>query len=180
MYQRDIQTARARVSSGSQIAQTACVPIEYAVVGEGAPVLVVHGAGGGFDQGLDFGLPLTRQGFRVIAMSRFGYLRTPLPDEAAPVAQAEAHACLLARSTGVRRAPRSREGRACRRSLRGSAGGDEMQGNRTRRQAIVGAVGWRVAKRSATARRTQGERGPPEAIIAASAAHFGTGMSQNV
>lgn len=95
MYQRDIQVARARIASGSQIAQTACGPIEYATAGEGAPVLVVHGAGGGFDQGLDFGLPLTRQGFRVIAMSRFGYLRTPLPEEASPVAQAEAHACLL-------------------------------------------------------------------------------------
>ncbi len=95
MYQRDIQAARARIASGSEIAQTACGPIEYATAGEGAPVLVVHGAGGGFDQGLDFGLPLTRLGFRVISMSRFGYLRTPLPEEASPVAQAAAHACLL-------------------------------------------------------------------------------------
>ncbi|MBI3775552.1 MAG: alpha/beta fold hydrolase [Gammaproteobacteria bacterium] len=95
MYQRDIQAARARISSGSQIAQTACGPIEYAAAGEGAPVLVVHGAGGGFDQGLDFGMPLTRQGFSVIAVSRFGYLRTPLPEDAAPAAQADAHACLL-------------------------------------------------------------------------------------
>ena len=54
MYQRDIQAARARIASGSEIAQTACGPIEYATAGEGAPVLVVHGAGGGFDQGLDF------------------------------------------------------------------------------------------------------------------------------
>jgi hypothetical protein len=28
-------------------------------------------------------------------MSRFGYLRTPLPKDAAPAAQADAHACLL-------------------------------------------------------------------------------------
>src|SRR6185503_12072375 len=33
--------------------------------------------------------------FRVIAMSRFGYLRTPLPADASPAAQADAHACLL-------------------------------------------------------------------------------------
>jgi pimeloyl-ACP methyl ester carboxylesterase len=94
-YQSDIQQARDRIASGSQIAQTPCGPIEYAVAGDGPPVLVVHGAGGGFDQGLDFGKPLVELGFRVIAMSRFGYLRTPLPADAAPAAQADAHACLL-------------------------------------------------------------------------------------
>lgn len=94
-YQRDIQQARARVASGSQIAQTPCGPIEYAVAGDGPPVLVVHGAGGGYDQGLDFGKPLAERGFRIIAMSRFGYLRTPLPADATPTAQADAHACLL-------------------------------------------------------------------------------------
>lgn len=94
-YHRDIQQARHRVASGSQIAQTPCGPIEYAVAGDGPPVLVVHGAGGGFDQGLDFGAALVERGFRVIAMSRFGYLRTPLPADASPTAQADAHACLL-------------------------------------------------------------------------------------
>jgi 2-hydroxy-6-oxonona-2,4-dienedioate hydrolase len=94
-YRRDIREARRRVSTGSEIAQTPCGPIEYATVGDGPPVLVVHGAGGGYDQGLDFGGPLARQGFRVIAMSRFGYLRTPLPADASAVAQSDAHACLL-------------------------------------------------------------------------------------
>ena len=84
------------MSSGSKIAQTSCGPIEYAVAGDGPPVLVVHGAGGGFDQGLEFGAPLAEQSFRVIAMSRFGYLGTPLPEDASPTAQADAHACLLA------------------------------------------------------------------------------------
>jgi len=94
-YQRDIQQARDRIASGSQIAQTHCGPIEYAEAGNGPPVLVVHGAGGGFDQGLDFAKPLAERGFRVIAMSRFGYLRTPLPNDATPATQADAHACLL-------------------------------------------------------------------------------------
>jgi len=94
-YQRDIDRAFARISTGSQLVQTRCGPIEYAMAGEGPPVLIVHGAGGGFDQGMDFGEPLIRQGFRVIAMSRFGYLRTPLSSDASSVAQADAHACLL-------------------------------------------------------------------------------------
>lgn len=95
LYQRDIQQARARIGSGSRVVQTPCGTIEYAAVGDGPPVLIVHGAGGGFDQGLDFGKPLVERGFRVIAMSRFGYLRTPLPADAGPAAQADAHACLL-------------------------------------------------------------------------------------
>lgn len=94
-YQRDIRQARKRVTTGSQIAQTPCGPIEYAVAGDGPPVLVVHGAGGGYDQGLEFGEPLINSGFRIIAMSRFGYLRTPLPTDTSAAAQADAHACLL-------------------------------------------------------------------------------------
>jgi len=80
---------------GSQIVQTPCGPIEYALAGSGPPLLMIHGAGGGFDQGLKFGAPLARAGFTVIAPSRFGYLRTPLSHDASPAAQADAHACLL-------------------------------------------------------------------------------------
>jgi pimeloyl-ACP methyl ester carboxylesterase len=55
----------------------------------------VHGAAGGFDQSmLVVGNELAANA-RVIAMSRFGYLRTPLPTDASPAAQADAHACLL-------------------------------------------------------------------------------------
>jgi 2-hydroxy-6-oxonona-2,4-dienedioate hydrolase len=94
-YRRDMDMARARVSSGSQVVNTPCGLIEYADVGKGPPVLVVHGAGGGFDQGLELAQPLIDSRFRVIAVSRFGYLRTPLPADASPMAQADAHACLL-------------------------------------------------------------------------------------
>jgi pimeloyl-ACP methyl ester carboxylesterase len=94
-YRHDIDPAYERISTGSQIAPTRCGPIEYAVRGEGPPVLVVHGAGGGFDQGLELADSIARAGFRVIAVSRFGYLRTPLPADASAPAQADAHACLL-------------------------------------------------------------------------------------
>jgi pimeloyl-ACP methyl ester carboxylesterase len=94
-YSRDIEAARNAVASGSEMAATKCGPIEYAERGEGRPVLIVHGAGGGFDQGLMIGERLAGSGFRVIAMSRFGYLRTPLPQDASAEAQADAHACLL-------------------------------------------------------------------------------------
>ncbi len=94
-YRRALRFAHARATSGSKIAETPCGPIEYAVAGEGPPILVSHGAGGGFDQGLHISKDLVKAGFRVIAMSRFGYLGTPLPPDASAAAQADAHAALL-------------------------------------------------------------------------------------
>lgn len=102
-YRNDLDAAFERVSTGGQVVQTPCGPIEYTSAGEGEPVLVVHGAGGGFDQGMDFAKGLAAGGLRVIAMSRFGYLRTPFPADASPSAQADAHACLLD-ALGLKRA----------------------------------------------------------------------------
>src|SRR3954469_14113579 len=94
-YRRDISLARERVATGSLVTQTPCGPIEYATLGQGKPVLIVHGAGGGYDQALDFSALLAANGMRGITMSRFGYLRTPLPADASAAAQSDAHACLL-------------------------------------------------------------------------------------
>ena len=94
-YRRDIRRERERVLAGGEIVETRCGAIEYAAAGEGPPVLFIHGAGGGYDQGLLIGRPLTEKGFRLIAPSRFGYLRTPLPEDASATAQADAHAALL-------------------------------------------------------------------------------------
>ena len=94
-YRRDLKAAKARVSSGNKTIDTHGGPIQYAEAGTGTPVLVIHGAGGGFDQGLELAQPLIENGFRVIAPSRFGYLGTPLPEDATPQAQADAHARLL-------------------------------------------------------------------------------------
>ena len=94
-YRHDIEAAGARVSFGSKVVNTPCGLIEYADVGTGPAILAIHGAGGGFDQGLELARAFLEPGSRIIAPSRFGYLRTPLPQDASPVAQAEAHACLL-------------------------------------------------------------------------------------
>jgi len=93
-YRKEIREIRDCVDRGSTIAETAAGPIEYAEAGAGEPLLLIHGAGGGYDQGLliarDFG-----EGHRVIAPSRFGYLKTPVPEDVSPAAQADAHAALL-------------------------------------------------------------------------------------
>jgi 2-hydroxy-6-oxonona-2,4-dienedioate hydrolase len=100
-YQRDISEQRKRVREGGRIVQTPFGPIEYATAGSGPPALVIHGAGGGYDQGLLLGQSFP--GFRVIAPSRFGYLGTPTPADISPAAQADAHAALLD-SLGVEKA----------------------------------------------------------------------------
>ena len=50
-YDRDLSAARARIASGSTIVATKCGAIEYAETGQGPAVLLVHGAGGGWNQG---------------------------------------------------------------------------------------------------------------------------------
>jgi pimeloyl-ACP methyl ester carboxylesterase len=95
-YSREIRAARERIKSlGSQVIQTDCGPIEYARVGEGYPILAVHGTMGGFDQGLLQPGPASGTGFQIIAVSRFGYLRTPMPEDVDFNRQADAYACLL-------------------------------------------------------------------------------------
>ena len=102
-YQRDISASRERLADQSKVIETKSGPIEYAEAGEGPAILVVHGAGGGFDQGLELLAPLAKRGFRLIAVSRFGYLRTPFPADVSPAAQADAHAGLLD-ALGIERA----------------------------------------------------------------------------
>jgi pimeloyl-ACP methyl ester carboxylesterase len=69
--------------------------VEYAVEAEGPPLLVIHGAGGGFDQGLEIARAYAGGGHTWIAPSRFGYLRSALPGDASTAAQADAFAELL-------------------------------------------------------------------------------------
>jgi len=91
----DMALATERAAQGSVVVPTPCGPIEVQQAGAGTPLVMIHGSGGGHDQGMAWARPLAQQGVRVIAMSRFGYLRTPRPADASPEAQADAHVCLL-------------------------------------------------------------------------------------
>jgi pimeloyl-ACP methyl ester carboxylesterase len=99
-----MERARARLAGGSTLTSTRFGALEYAIAGDGAPILVVHGTGGGFDQGLTIGSPLVDLGYKVIAPSRFGYLRSDFPDDASSENQADAFVDLLDR-LGVDRVP---------------------------------------------------------------------------
>ena len=94
-YGGALTAAKRRVSSGSSTIDTRFGRVEYAEAGEGRPILMIHGTGGGFDQGLDFCRPLLDAGYRIISPSRFGYLRSDFPDDPSSENQADALVELL-------------------------------------------------------------------------------------
>ena len=87
-YDAELRQARDAAGRGGRIVNTSAGPIEYTERGGGIPLLSIHGAGGGYDQGLANVADLVGDNFRVIAPSRFGYLGTPVPSDRSVVAQA--------------------------------------------------------------------------------------------
>lgn len=94
-FRRSLAAAEDRVSVGSSSFEASYGTMEWAEAGTGIPLLMIHGTGGGFDQGLAFCRRLSAGGFRVIAPSRFGYLRSDYPDDPSSARQADAFVELL-------------------------------------------------------------------------------------
>lgn len=94
-YRADLRAAEQRLAGRSEVVKTRSGQMEYAVAGNGTPILMVHGTGGGFDQGLTFTEGLVRNGFKIIAPSRFGYLRSDFPADPSSERQADAFVDLL-------------------------------------------------------------------------------------
>ena len=99
----DLRRAYQRIANGgSQVVPSPWGDLEYLRGGSGPPVLVIHGSGGGFDQGELIARAVLGEGFAWIAPSRFGYLRSALPAEASFDLQAAAYLHLLD-SLGIER-----------------------------------------------------------------------------
>lgn len=79
----------------SGVVETAHGSVQVAREGSGPRVMVLHGAPGGFDQGLSSGRHLRDGGCELIAPSRPGYLRTPLDGACSPAQQADLFAAML-------------------------------------------------------------------------------------
>ena len=94
-FARDLSAARARLVGHSETLQSSVGTLEYSVVGAGEPILALHGAGGGYDQAIDMTGALARYGYRLIAPSRSGYLRSSFPNDLTVSMQADAYAELL-------------------------------------------------------------------------------------
>lgn len=94
LFRRELKNAEHRIKTQQKSIPSRFGQIYYGKQGDGPPVLVIHGAGGGFDQALQVA-KIFGKGFEWIAPSRFGYLGTVLPNDASPEAQADAHLDLL-------------------------------------------------------------------------------------
>lgn len=88
-YRATMTAAVSRIARRSSLIETRAGSLEYAVAGNGAPLMMIHGTGGGFDQGLLFAHGLLDEGFQIVAPSRFGYLRSAFPEDASPAHQAD-------------------------------------------------------------------------------------------
>ena len=82
------------LNEGSEVAETARGPMEYRAEGAAPFVLCVHGGPGGYDQGKLVAEAVFAD-FGTIAVSRPGYLRTPLATGRTFEEQADALAALL-------------------------------------------------------------------------------------
>lgn len=95
VWQRDMRATEAQLAASARVIQTSFGPVAYAGGGQGAPVLAVHGAGGGHDQGALLARAFLPEGTGWIAPSRFGYPGSGLPADPSTAAQADAFAELL-------------------------------------------------------------------------------------
>ena len=84
-----------RVLASSKVMTSPYGDIEYSEGGSGPAVLVIHGSGGGHDQGQLIAQAVLSEAFHWIAPSRFGYLRSTVDDRATWDEQAHAYAHLL-------------------------------------------------------------------------------------
>lgn len=94
-YLWDMNQAYERVRGKSTVIPSPYGDIEYTEGGSGPPVLVIHGSGGGYDQGELLVQAVLSEQFRWIAPSRFGYLRSTFHEGATFDDQAHAYAYLL-------------------------------------------------------------------------------------
>jgi len=95
IYHKQISSANKRIANESRIINTKYGNMEYAVRGAGKPILLIHGAGGGYDQGLWLGEICLDDDYQFIAPSKFGYLRSSIPDNVSMKLQAEHYKILL-------------------------------------------------------------------------------------
>lgn len=94
-YFWDMNRAYERVSGKSTVIPSPYGDIEFTEGGSGPDVLVIHGSGGGYDQGELLAQAVLGEQFHWITPSRFGYLRSTYHEGATFDDQAHAYAYLL-------------------------------------------------------------------------------------
>ncbi|GCE18352.1 alpha/beta fold hydrolase [Dictyobacter kobayashii] len=94
-YRNWRQKEISRLAAGSNLIDTRLGPIEYNLSGTGPVILIAHGSPGGYDMGQAFAKLFNNLHYSYLAVSRPGYLRTPLETAPTPEEQADLYAALL-------------------------------------------------------------------------------------
>lgn len=94
-YFWDMNRAYERISGKSTVIPSPYGDIEFTEGGSGPDVLVIHGSGGGYDQGELLSQAVLGDQFHWITPSRYGYLRSTYPENATFDDQTHAYAYLL-------------------------------------------------------------------------------------
>lgn len=93
---RDVNAARNRLADiPSEVYSSTYSEIEYHLIGDGPVVLISHGVTGGIDQGMFLANNFFGTDHRFLYVSRFGYLKSSLPENASARLQATVYKDLL-------------------------------------------------------------------------------------
>ncbi len=79
----------------SQVYKSKFGNIEHLIEGEGTPILILHGVSGGIDQGIGLSNSFLSRRYRFVFISRFGYLKSEIPENPSVEKQADAYKELL-------------------------------------------------------------------------------------
>ena len=79
----------------SQVFKSKFGEIEYYLKGKGSTILVSHGITGGVDQGIGLSKDYIGENYRLLFVSRFGYLKSSIPSNASSQLQGEVYKELL-------------------------------------------------------------------------------------
>ena len=95
-FRRIMTSSSGRLNSiSSQVYNSKHGDIEYLQIGEGPTILLSHGITGGVDQGIGLSKDYIGDGYRLLFISRFGYLKSSIPNNPSPELQAELYKELL-------------------------------------------------------------------------------------
>ncbi len=95
-FKKDLAAGNKKISGlHSQVFKSNIGDIEYVLAGEGPILLISHGITGGVDQGMGLAGMYLGGGYRLLFVSRFGYLQSSMPAAPSAALQAEAYAELL-------------------------------------------------------------------------------------
>lgn len=95
-FKKDLAAGNEKIAGlHSQVFKSIIGDIEYVVAGEGPILLISHGVTGGIDQAMGLAEMYLGDGYRLLFVSRFGYLRSSMPAAPSAALQADAYAELL-------------------------------------------------------------------------------------